>query len=53
MTALLSAREAGRWCWEAREGRPVTSSGRPAVASEAVGVDVYRVAAAEATEVSS
>lgn len=53
MTALLSARVVGRWFWEAREGRPVISSGRPVVALEAAGVDVRQGAAAEATEVSS
>lgn len=52
MTALLSVRVADRWCWEAREGRLVKSSGRPMAASGAAGVDVCPGAAAEATEVS-
>lgn len=51
-TALPSARAADPWCWGAREGRPVRSSGRPAAASGAVGAAACRAAAAEATEVS-
>lgn len=53
MTVLLSARVADPWCWGAREGRPVRSSGRPAVALGAEEVDVCQEVAAEATEVSS
>lgn len=52
MTVLLSVKVADRWCWEAREGRPVKSSGRPTVASGAAGVAVCPGVEAEDTEVS-
>lgn len=51
-TVLLSVRVADRWFWEAREGKPVKSSGRPAVALGAVEAAVCPGAVAEATEVS-
>ena len=53
MTVPLSVKVAGRWCWEAREGRPVKSSGIPGAASGAEGAAVCPGAAAEATGVSS
>lgn len=52
MTVLLSVRVADRWCWGAREGKPVKSSGRPAAALGAAGAAVCPGVAAEATEVS-
>lgn len=53
MTVLLSVRVADRWCWEAKEGRPVKSSGRPTVASGAAGVAACPAAVVEATEVNT
>lgn len=53
VTAPLSVRVADPWCWGAREGRRVRSSGRPAAASVAAGAAVCPGAAAEATEVGS
>lgn len=52
MIVLLSVRAADHWCWGAREGRHVKSSGRPVAASVAAGAAVCPVGAAEATEVS-
>lgn len=49
---LLSVRVADHWCWGAREGRPVRSSGRPVAASGVAGVAVCPEALVEATEVS-
>lgn len=53
MTVLLSVRVADRWCWGAKEGKPVKSSGRPAAALGAAGAAVCLGALAEATEVSA
>lgn len=52
MTEVLSVRAADRWCWGAREDRPVKSSGRPEAASGAAGAAVCRGAVVEVTEVS-
>lgn len=52
MTVLLSVRAANHWCWGAREGKPVKSTGRPAAASGAAAVAVWPGVVAEATEVS-
>lgn len=52
-TALLSVRADGRWCWGAREDRPVRSSGRPVAVSGAAGAAACPEAAVEATEVSA
>ena len=52
MIALLSLRVADHWCWEAREGRPVKSTGRPVGASVAAVAAACPVGAVEASEVS-
>lgn len=52
MTVSPSVRVEGLWCSEAREARPVRSSGRREAASEVEGAAVYPEAAVGATEVS-
>lgn len=52
-TLLLSVRGADLWCWGVREGRPVKSSGRLAVASGAAAGGVCPGALPEDTEVSA
>lgn len=52
MTAHPPFRVADHWCLEAKEGRPVRSSGRLVAASGVAVAAVCQGVAAEATEVS-